>query len=280
MMLKKNNVVYICGGNEIASATAVRLHNSGFEIVCVVNENENNLRYHLCIGDAIFQGQKILENVTAATIDESLWGITEGEDRPSKIHQALQYLLKDRKIAVIPQADLAFAMDALPPDVIVNFYSENYSPITIDDAHLVIGAFPLHQPGTNCHIAVETRETYHIGRYYTPNCHIPEAINDPFFKQPFDWCKSPIGGVWVSLKNIGDMVHYNEAIGRVDSIEIRSPFDGQIWGLTHSGKIIEARAAVAQIFQHTPSDAFRYFGYREQAISGGVLEALLHFAMD
>ncbi|MEZ4761783.1 MAG: hypothetical protein R3C26_00835 [Calditrichia bacterium] len=26
-----------------------------------------------------------------------------------------------------------------------------------------------------------------------------------------------------------------------------------------SGKIIEARAAVAQIFQHTPSDAFRYF---------------------
>lgn len=72
-------------------------------------------------------------------------------------------------------------------------------------------------------------------------------------------------------------MRYNEALGKVNDIEIRSPYDGQIWGICHSGRFMPARSRVAQIYQGPASDAYRDLGFREKAIARAMLEAVLSY---
>ncbi len=270
--------ILICGGNEIASATAVKLQNCGFEVLVAASEDENLLRYHLCLGDTLMQGQKILENATATVLADDLLGDPGQKDPAEKFLRAVYFAFRDRSIPVIPLTDLSLARSAFAPQIIVNFYSPHLAPVSIDDAPLVVGTFPGHTPGSDCHVAVETRLSFHLGRIYSPSHNIPEDDSERiFFTNPFAYCKSPLGGVWLALKSIGEPVRYNEPLGRVDDIEIRSPHNGQIWGLTHSGKFIAPHCQIALIYLGAPGDHYRYLGFRETCIAGGVVEAVLHF---
>lgn len=270
--------ILICGGNEIASATAVKLQNCGFDVLVAASEDENLLRYHLCLGDTLIQGQKMLENATATVLPEDLLGDPRQKNPAEKFLRAICFAFQDRSIPVISLADLSLALSAFAPQIIVTFYSPHLAPVSIDDAPLVVGIFPSHTPGTDCHVAVETRLSFHLGRVYSPSTNIPEDDSEKiFFKNPFAYCQSPLGGVWLALKSIGEQVRYNEPLGRVNDIEIRSPHDGQVWGLTHSGKIIEPHCQIALIYLGSPGDHYRHLGFRENCIAGGMLEAVLHF---
>ena len=187
-------------------------------------------------------------------------------------------MFKDRKIPIVHLSEMNIVLERLNPHIMLNTYSAQNSAVTIDHAPLVVGLYPLHQPGVQCHFSIEMRLSYYLGRIYSPNSTIPDAHSDePFFNEPFAYCQSPIEGVWLSLKAIGDIIQYNEPIGKVEDIEIRSPYNGQIWGLTHSGKIISPKSKVALVFQGEPDEQFRYLGFRETAIAGGVLEAVLQY---
>ena len=62
-LIDASKIICICGGNEIATAAALKLFSSGYNVLLLVHPDENLLRYHLCLGDAIHQGQKTVENV-------------------------------------------------------------------------------------------------------------------------------------------------------------------------------------------------------------------------
>lgn len=277
-MIDPSKLACICGGNEVATAAALKLYNSGYNVVLLVHPDENLLRYHLCLGDAIHQGHKTVENVTAMLLPEDKLASNPDESYSDKFLETLIFLFKDRKVPVVHLSELERVLQLLSPQIIVNTYSSKNSSLTIDHSQLVVGLYPLHEPGTNCHFAVDTRLNYHLGRVYSININIPqEAVENPFFNEPFSHCQSPVEGVWLSLKAIGDAIHYNEPIGKVNDIEIRSPYDGQIWGLTHSGKIVSPKSNVALVYRGPADDQFRYLGFRENAIAGGILEAILQF---
>ncbi|NIU88057.1 MAG: hypothetical protein GWN56_12500, partial [Nitrosopumilaceae archaeon] len=140
-----------------------------------------------------------------------------------------------------------------------------------------LGCYPYHIPGKDCNVAIETRLNYRLGQIYYPETqNISEEKADLHcFKNPFEYCTIPIEGVWIALKEIGEIVKYNEGLGKIDEVEIRSPYVGQIWGIAHSGKIYPPKTPIAQIYTGPATENFRYFSFRENAIAGGVLEAIL-----
>lgn len=271
-------LICICGGNEVASAAAVRLFKSGYDVLLAVDPAENVLRYHLSLGDAIHLGQKTVEDVTAAILPEDVLADIDAERFSDPVTAAIHFLLQDRRIAVVETGELSGILEKINPPVIINAYLQRETPVTIDHAPLVIGLSPFHQPGVDCHVAVESRLNYHLGQVLTTNTPVAdEELDSSFFKDPFVHCKTPVEGLWLAIKAIGDDIRYNEAIGKINEIEIRSPYDGQLWGLAHSGKFLPAKSNVALIRQGKASENYRCPGFRENAIAGGLLQAISQY---
>ncbi len=275
-----SKIIAICGGGEIASAAAIRLFKCGYEVVMFADREENLLRYHLCLGDALFQGQKTVEDITATILPEDLLAEQQEKSFADPLLSGIRYLLKDRKIPVLEAAEFEKTIALLSPQALVNAQPASTAPIpvSIDHAPLVIGLHPFHQPGVQCHFAVESRPNYFLGRVIFAGIHLPEEFSPgDFFKDPFAHCQTPVEGLWLSLKAIGDAIRYNEPIGKINEIEIRSPHDGQLWGLAHSGRFLPAKSPVALIYQGKASEQYRYLSFRENAIAGGIVQAVMQF---
>jgi hypothetical protein len=277
-MTEFSKTIFIFGGNEIASAAATRLFKSGYDILMFIDPAETFLRYHLCLGDAFHLGQKTVEDITGVTLPEDILADIDTSAFTNPLAATVHFVLKDRKIPVMNQDEFEEIAKILPPRVIINCQAEIKAPVSIDYAPLVIGLHPYHTPGVNCHMTVETRLIYFLGRVYSTNIPPPEIpIDINFFKDPFAYCRTPLEGVWLSLKAIGDEIRYNEPIGRIEEIEIRSPHDGQLWGLAHSGRFIPAKGNIALIYQGKPCDQYRQQGFQENAVAGGILQAVLQY---
>jgi xanthine dehydrogenase accessory factor len=275
--MNKETPIFIYGGNEIASAIALKLFNSRVNVVLYVTADEAFLRHNLCFGDAIFQNQKTIENVTAVTIPEDLMASTNNNSLLEKVKDATDYIIKDRKIPVLNQISLDEALEAITPKIVVHTMPTDAPGMELESEAHVIGLYPDHSPGKDCHFAIETRLNYRLGEIYNPETRDISAIKSElhFLKDPFSLCPAPIEGVWVALKEIGEEIKYYDPLGKINDIEIRSPYDGQIWGIVHSGKYYAAKSTIAKIHTGLPSENYRYFSFRENAIAGGVLEAVL-----
>lgn len=280
--MKSTNPILILGGNELASAIALKLYNARLEPAIYVPADEIFLRHNLCFGDAVFQNRKTIEGVTAETLPEELMIEEGGNSYLEKAKNAIQYLIRDRKIPVLTHNSDVDARSLLDPPVIVSTLTDgDKTTRTMGGVEpgqpLIIGCYPHYVPGKNCDWAVDTRLNYRLGQVY----HQPvdeskvTEVDIRLFKNPFEHCTIPLEGVWVALKEIGEPVKYNEALGKIDEVEIRSPYDGQIWGIAHSGRIYPPKAAIAQIYTGPKTEDYRYYGFRENAIAGGVLEAVL-----
>lgn len=278
--MNRENIIFIYGGDEIASAIALKLFNSGLNAVMYVTTDEVFLRHNLCFGDAIFQNRKTIENVTSAIISEELMARENNKSLEEKIRDATHHIIKDRKIPVLHEISTAEALKAISPKIVINTLPPDTFKLAPEDSTYVIGFYPHHSPGKDCHLAIETRLNYRLGEIYTPET---QNISDSkselhFFKDPFSICPTPIEGVWVALREIGEKINYNDPLGKINDIEIRSPYDGQIWGIVHSGRYYPAKSTIAKIHTGLTSENYRYFSFRENAIAGGALEAVLKIA--
>lgn len=267
-------MICIIGVNEVATAAAISCYHSGRKVWLYSRDGDLPLRYHVTFAEALHQDAKTVENVTASLIPPEL--LSEQSGTPAeRLAAATRYLWQDRKLPLLYQVDFETAREALQPEVIID--AGPGEPVSrIDQAPLVIGLHPRHRAGEHCHLTVAGELNYHLGRICRPGDELPPPAPDThFFNDPFAYCQIPLEGLWVALKSPGDTVRYNEALGKVNDIEIRSPYDGQIWGICPSGRFLPARSKVAQIYQGPAGDAYRDLGFREKAIARAMLEAVL-----
>ncbi len=272
-------LICVIGGNEIASTIASTLFQSGFPVVISADEKENLLRHHLSFGDAIYQGSKTINSVTASLLSDEQLAESPTLSIEEKLKESIQFILQDRRLPLIHQLDLDWLLEALQPTVIVNTITEPLEALSlISMAPLVIGLQTLHTPGKDCHLAISSANSWQLGEIVSPDNTAEPPSNDAhFFNDPFAYCHTPLEGLWVSTKSNGEMVSQNESLGKIDNIEIRSPFDGQIWGIARSGRFLAARSSVAMIFQGSGDDAYRKVGYRENAIANATLQAIMRY---
>lgn len=277
--VKEKGLILICGGNRDASAIALKLYRSGYPILIFTHPDESYLRYNLSFGDAVHRGQKVINGITAEILSARALEDPTGKSLPEKIRNAALFLLKDRKIPVLNQLSIQETLEIFQPSVVFNILPPGTISLKMGDVPLLIALYPDHVPGVDCDLSIEGRLNYHLGEIYLPDSIIPvkTEFDTHLFKNPFAECPTPIEGVWITHKKIGDEIHFNEALGSIGEIEIRSPYDGQIWGLAHSGRFVAARCSVALIYQGFPTDAVRSFGFWHHAVAGAALEAIQRF---
>ncbi len=270
--------VLIFGGDEVASAIAMQLTNAGVFVAMLVRANDFYLRHNLCFGMAQYREQHRIGDRVASQLPED-W-MEAGGSFPEKLKQALQHLWLDKKIPVLVDIPLDYLEGNIPAVVVETRLPVGQDPAEISSPALpfdapTIGLAPYHLPGRQVNAAVETRLNYHLGRVYLDVREVPRAprLDTHFFHLPFETIHTPIEGLWVGLKEIGDTVAFNEALGKVNDIEIRSTEDGQVWGIAPSGRFVAAGQSVGIVFKGRQTTDYQFFSFQERAIAAGVLNA-------
>ncbi len=269
--------VLVAGGDEFGSAIAAYLRKAGIAVVLSEQAEKRDLRRNICFSEALFSGTQVVDDVPALLIDENILMNFEAAALDERWNKAVNFYVQDRQIPMFTEKEFPHFIDTLQPEVIIRTDINPFFDITLQSAPLIIGLHPCHKLNETCHIAIESRQNYNIGQVYTSDPEPSPDFDRHFFKQPFEKIHAPLEGVFVSDKNIGDNISRNQAIGKIDDIEIRSPYDGQIWGLSHSGKIIRSGEAMALIFEGPSSDGFKRFDFRHKTVAGAALKEVLHF---
>jgi len=270
-------LVIILGGNEFASAIAEALVKSGIPVVMVIHQQETPLRRSICFSEAVLSGLKEIQGVSAVPIDENLLSQFSTASLSGQWRLAIQYCINNHALPVFLENDFPDHLAVLKPQVIIKSHPDFFVDYPLDSASLIIGLHPWHLVNRHCHFSVESRSNHQLGEiFFQPPSLLPE-FDTHFFRYPFEEIHSPLEGPFISLKNIGDKIQHHEAVGTIQEIQIRSPYDGQIWGLIHSGRLVKAKQPLALIYQGIPSNAFNLFDYRHKAVAGSVLKEILHF---
>lgn len=274
----KDEQIIVLGGDALASAAAIKLFRAGFRIVMFASLEVSYLRYHLSLGDALHVGRREVDGVVAIPLPEEKLAAMNGRPYAEKLAQTVTFVQKNRQIPVLDAREYEYFLQSESAHIVVDMRQHKMTApeLNIDDCRHMVGLYPFHKPGIDCHIAVETRLNYFLGRNYPPGFETPQRdIDSLFFNQPIVKCTTPIAGVWISSKSLGDAITVNEAVGKINEIEIRSPYAGQIWGLVHSGRFLDAKSDVASILEGSRVNEFRTLGFQDMAIAAGVLEAVL-----
>jgi xanthine dehydrogenase accessory factor len=275
--MKSSKFIPIVGGGEFASAIAYYLWKAHIPTVMAVSEYEIHLRRPVCLGEAAKTGKKQIEDITAILITADHLARYEKESPAGKWKNAIQFQHENNNLPLFLLEELPEFLEILQPDILINTVQSAESDFGIDAASLVIGLYSEHQPGENCHVAVETRLNHWLGSAYH---HIPPELPEidlHLFRKTFDQINSPLEGVFVATKEIGEDIQINEALGTIQNIEIRSPYKGQVWGLVHSGKIVFPRQPLALIYDGHSEDKYNSFDFRQRAVAGAVLKEIFQF---
>lgn len=275
--MMSNQLILVLGGGEVGSAIALYLFRAGLPVALVVETADGNLRRPVSFSEALFSGKKSIGDLTAVLVSpEDIENISE-EKLADRWRKAVWYHIRNRTLPVFSSRDIPAFIEVLQPPVIIRSEADTFTTITPDSADLVIGLFPHHVPGRDCHLSVESRFNFRLGEVYYQE---PEKLPDfdfHFFRNPFSEVFSPLEGVFVAYKEIGEKIKLNEPFGTVNEIEIRSPYNGQIWGLFHSGRIIHPRQVLAIVFEGTAGDQYARFGFYEHTIAGAMLQEVLAY---
>lgn len=266
------SIIGILGTTEIGSAAAVLLHRAGFRVFLMGGlAGEEICRYHLSFGGARRHGEMTISGITGRYCP------TGGEQHSSagKPAESLAAVWKSGCLPVMGAEGGEKLLAAIDPAVLV-LAGAAAAPFLSRCRAKIIGLLPRQVTGVDCQVLVDSREGFFAGNLYRSEEEIPEnPLAGVFLKRPLEECRTPLAGFWKTARAAGEMIQFHETLGTVDEIAIRSPYNGQIWGLVPSGTPLAARSAVAHIFQGPPGPAYGRFSFHENAVAGGILAAVL-----
>ncbi len=275
--MKRSRAVVVIGGNLFGSAITLSLNRAGIETILVLDPAEADLRRNLCFSDVISTGRKEIQQVSAVLVDEEHLAENTGEAFSQAWKKTIGFYLDNRSVPVFFHTEFPDFIDVLHPEVIVGTQERITVELASDSATLVIGLYPNYQVNSGCKFLVETRLNYFVGHIFQEDPVENIETDHRFFRQPFQKVHTPLEGVFTTQKNIGDPVTAGEPVGTIQDIEIRSPYEGQIWGILHSGRFIQPKQAIALIYEGAPHPGFQYFDFGQLAVAGSVLREVLYF---
>jgi hypothetical protein len=276
-VINPSEKVLILGGDTFGSAISVYLHKAGFDTVMVLSPEETPLQRPICFSDVKYVGKKIIDGSEAILIDENILSISTNKTLAEQWSAAIQFHLDDKKIPVFIDENYPEFLDALNPKVIIRSDIQKKMDVSLESAPLIIGLYPFHNAGVGCHFVIETRLNYLLGTLLSEDPESQPAHEHLFFKKAFEDVISPLEGVFIAEREIGEEIRFSDTIGTIEDIKIKSPYNGQIWGLMHSGRIARKNEKLAQVLLGQSNEGYHHFDFRHKATAGAVLREVLQF---
>jgi xanthine dehydrogenase accessory factor len=270
-------MVLILGGDTFGSAIAVYLHKAGLDTVMALTPEETPLQRPICFSDVKYIGKKVIDGTEAVLIDENFLSASNNKNLSEQWLTAVQFHLDDKKIPAFININYPQFLDLLSPKVIIRSDIQKKMGVPIESAPLIIGLYPFHHAGEDCHFVIETRLNFLLGTLFSKDPENHPAHEHLFFKKAFEDIISPLEGVFIAEKEIGEELRFSDTIGTIENIKIKSPYNGQIWGLMHSGRIARKNEKLAKILLGQSTEGYRHFDFRHKATAGAILREVLQF---
>jgi len=257
------SLVLIKGAGDLASGVAARLHRCGFAVVMTELPEPLMVRWTVCFGDAVHEGETAVEDIVARRVPDVA---------------GARAALAERVIPVLVDRE-ARCRGELAPDVLVDgIMAKRNTGTTRADAPRVIALGPGFTAGADCHAVVETQRGHWLGRVYwqgsaLPDTGIPGEIGGAVVADRV--LRAPSDGIVEARAAIGDRVITGQIVATVAGSELRAGCDGSLRGLIRSGARVAAGAKVGDIDPRAERAYCFTISDKSLAVGGGVLEAIL-----
>ena len=259
-------LIVVRGAGDLATGTAVRLHNAGFPIVMLEIAQPTVIRRTVSFAEAMLSGQVVVEGITAMRCTPE---------------NALEVALSGT-VAVVDDPD-GKCIPVLRPEVVVDaILAKRNLGTTRDMAPLTIALGPGFEAGKDVDAVIETKRGHTLGRIIysgsaIPNTGIPGII-EGYGKERV--MHSPCAGTFRSVCEIGDLVQAGQIVAYVDTetgqVPVKTEIAGKIRGMLFSGLPVTEGFKVADVDPRGENADHTTCSDKTFAIAGGVLEAVLH----
>lgn len=254
--------ILVLGGGDVGSAVAHLLFRCGARVVIAERARSPHARRGMAFTDALFDDAAVLEGVRARHVTDV---------------KAIEDCWRQAGCVPLVTFPENLLTAAIPFDVVIDATMKR-EPVRADlraMAPCVIGLGPGYEPGSNCHIAIETQWGEHMGMVLRDR----RAADRSGGPRPLDgvarerFVAAPEAGVWHTTAVLGQPVRRGEAIGTLGRHSLCAPIDGHLRGLARSGVQVPAGQRLAEVDPRAVPEV-EGLGERPRAIALGVIEAL------
>jgi xanthine dehydrogenase accessory factor len=259
----KDLVILIRGAGEMATGVAVRLYRSNFRrILMLENASPLAVRRRVSFCEAINEGSMAVEGINAVRVADAV---------------ELDTAWASGKIAILVDS-MAESVKLFRPDVLIDaILAKRNLGTAISDAPLVIALGPGFTAGKDCHVIVETNRGHNLGRLITSgsaeaDTGIPGNISG-YTKERV--LRARADGVFITEREIGDLVRKGELIGQVGSEPVTTQIDGILRGLIRPGSDVTKGLKIGDIDPRGEVGYCDTISEKARALGGAVLEAIL-----
>lgn len=259
-------LILIKGAGDIATGIAVRLKNSGMQVVMTEIAIPTTVRRSVAFSRAVYEGSAVVENITAKLV-------LDFAQIPAVLQQDEIPVLIDPRCEVLKSIHFDAVVDSI-------LAKKNLSTDPTQ-APVVIGIGPGFSVPQDCHCVIETQRGHDLGRCIYQGCAakntgIPGEIGGYTVECLL---RAPCDGIFHPILAIGDAVKAGQTVALVDDQPVTAQIGGIARGLLQDNVPVKTGMKSGDIdprgcYEHcfTVSDKAR-------AVGGGVLEAILHLGL-
>ena len=255
-------VIVFRGGGDIGTGVALRLYNSGFEVVITEIEEPRVIRREVAFAPAVYKGRTTVEGI------EGVRAVTVKE---------VVDLLGEGSIPVMVDPDCSVSRELNAKVVVDARLAKKNKGMSKDMAPLTIGLGPGFKAGKDVHVVIETNRGHNLGRvirdgYAQPNTGVPEVVEGYGEERVL---RAPCEGKVKNVKSIGDTVGVEETVCYVGKEEVRSALPGVVRGIIRDGMEVTRGLKIGDIDPRGIREYCFSVSDKARAIGGGVLEAII-----
>lgn len=271
--------VLICGTNDHATASAIRLFRAGLRVILINRTPSYDLHRHRTFTRAIFNGFRTIQGITARTMSDSIEKNLIPMDH--SFSQFLQFTLRNNEIPLVLLNELKEGQK-LNGDYVFNLDEDVFAQLQshLPDNAVVLGLNKKEEVRyvISIHPAFWGQVIYPFSR--EEDFEISRDVKTESLGQEV---KAPLEGVFLASVEIGQKVFEREEIGKINEVPILSPIKGTVTGLINSGLFVMQGQVVVEVNAEKSETDTRLLPPESFGIAGGALEAILfdwHQKMD
>lgn len=246
------------GGGDLATGVAWRLTRAGWPVVVCELPAPLTVRRTVAVSTAVLDGEVDVEGMRAVRVEQV-------DDAPAVARSGL--------VAVV----VATALPPFETDVVVDArLAKRNLDTRMDDAPMVVALGPGFVAGVDCHAVVETKRGPHLGRVIwtgaaAPDTGTPGVVEG---RGAVRVLRAPVAGRARWHAAIGDLVAAGVALGEVEGVPVRAPFDGTVRGLISEAVQLTPGLKIGDIDPRRAGVASDEISDKALAVGGGVVEAV------
>ncbi|MDO4555618.1 MAG: selenium-dependent molybdenum cofactor biosynthesis protein YqeB [Lachnospiraceae bacterium] len=263
-MTKRDPLIIVRGGGDIATGTIAKLYQSGFRVLILEIDNPSAIRRKVSFCDAVFDKKAVVEDMTCVLVEDEA-GMNQAWQ------QGLIPLMIDGKGEMIKKLKPAAVIDAILAKKNLGTNRE-MAPVTI-------GLGPGFSAPEDVCAVIETKRGHRLGRVIyqgsaIANTGIPGVIAG-YGKERV--IHAPATGRIENKHEIGDLVEEGEIIAMIGDTPVKASLTGVLRGIIKDGYPVKKGLKIADIDPRKEEQKNCFtISDKARCVGGGALEALLH----